>query len=157
MDERERATEQILKDGEERQVVGRLVLREERATVDVTREAAGSVEVRRVVTEREETVPITLYREVLEITVKDGGGRVLMNGEPLEPGRTYEIPISEERAEIRKQVYPFQEVIIAKELQRFTQDEQVTLRREELDVQHLNGAPSVPAADLPPRTDEPLR
>ncbi|WP_051935414.1 YsnF/AvaK domain-containing protein [Deinococcus sp. YIM 77859] len=150
MDERE--TGEVVRDSEGRQIVQRLVLHEERATVDVVREAAGSVEVRRVVTERQETVPITLYREVLEITVKDGGGQVLMNGEALEPGRTYEIPISEERAEVRKQVYPFQEVIIAKELRRFTQDEQVTLRREELDVQHLNVTP-----DATPRTNDSQR
>lgn len=141
MDDRERAGQAGQQDtaaDERREVVGQLVLHEERAKVEVLREQTGSVQIRRVVTERQETVPITLVSERLEITVIDGGGRVRMNGEELEPGRTYTIELSEERVQIHKEVYPLHEVIIAKQRETVTHTEQVTLRREELDVQRLD-------------------
>lgn len=123
----------------QREIVRRLTLHEERAEVQVTREQAGSVQIRRVVTERQEVIPVTLSTEHLEITVTDGVGRVLMNGEALEPGRTYEVLLSEERAEVQKQVFPVQEVTIAKQVQTFMHSEQLTLRREELEVEGLSG------------------
>ena len=43
-------------------------------------------------------VPVTLTTETLEITVKDGAGKVTLNGEVLEPGRTYEVLIHDEKA-----------------------------------------------------------
>ncbi|MEW6420992.1 MAG: YsnF/AvaK domain-containing protein [Deinococcota bacterium] len=153
MDEQERERQQAAETDERREVVGQLVLHEERAEVEVLRELAGTVQIRRVVTERQETVPITLISERLEITVTEGGGRVRMNGEELEPGRTYTVELSEERAQIHKQVYPFQEVTIAKQRETFTQTEQVTLRREELDVQRLD----VRGPDLPGSSDDSQR
>jgi len=120
-----------------RQIVEQLRLHEERAEVEVLRERAGQVQIRRVVVERQETLPVTLRRELVEITVKEGGDRVLLNGEELEPGRTYELEVYEERAEVVKRVYPFQDVTIAKQAQTFTHDEEVTLRREELDVHRV--------------------
>ncbi|TDE85435.1 YsnF/AvaK domain-containing protein [Deinococcus sp. S9] len=156
MNERERAGQAGQQDtatDERREVVGQLVLHEERAEVEVLREQTGSVQIRRVVTERQETVPITLVSERLEITVTDGGGRVVMNGEALEPGRTYTIELSEERVQIHKQVYPLQEVTIAKQRETVTHTEQVTLRREELDVQRLD----VRAPDLSSFSDDSQR
>ncbi|GAA5514866.1 hypothetical protein Dcar01_03629 [Deinococcus carri] len=144
MDEREREQQALdtagLAEGtERREIVERLVLHEERAEVEVLRDLTGAVQIRRVVTERQEVVPVTLTNEHLEITVTDGVGRVRMNGEVLEPGRVYTVELSEERAEVRKQVFPLQEVTIAKQRQTFTHSEQITLRREELDVQGLEG------------------
>ncbi|SMB91518.1 YsnF/AvaK domain-containing protein [Deinococcus hopiensis] len=130
--------ERLVERGEGRQILNHLVLHEERAQVEIERERAGQVVIRRVVTEREEVVPITLRREVVEITVTEGGnGSVVLNGEPLEVGRTYEFEMYEERAEVQKRVYPFQEITIAKQLQAFTQTENITLRREELDVEKV--------------------
>ena len=129
------STGRLAENGEGRQVLNRLVLHEERAQIEIERERLGQVQIRRVVTEREEVVPITLRREVVEITVTEGGnGSVLLNGETLEVGRTYEFEMYEERAEVQKRVYPFQEITIAKRLEAFTQTEQIALRREELDV-----------------------
>ncbi|MBB5233476.1 DUF2382 domain-containing protein [Deinococcus budaensis] len=121
---------------ETREIVERLRLHEERATVEVISEQLGAVTVRRVVREREEVVPITLHSEYLEITVQEGtGGRVTLRGEPLEVGRTYEVPLYEERAVIDKQIYPLSDVTIAKQARSYVQTERLTLRREELDVE----------------------
>ena len=76
-----------------------------------------------------------------------------MNGEALEPGRTYTIELSEERVQIHKQVYPLQEVTIVKQRETVTHTEQVTLRREELDVQRLD----VRAPDLSSSSDDSQR
>ncbi|WP_019588294.1 DUF2382 domain-containing protein [Deinococcus apachensis] len=129
-----------LREGNVREVVERLRLHEERALVEVVPENVGAVTVRRVVREREEVVPITLHSEHLEITVQqDTGGRVTMNGETLEVGRTYEVPLYEERALVEKRVYPFSDVTISKQARTYTQTERLTLRREELDVEDPQG------------------
>lgn len=125
---------------ETREIVERLRLHEERATVEVIPEQVGAVTVRRVVREREEVVPITLHSEYLEITVQEGtGGRVTLKGEALEVGRTYEVPLYEERAVIDKQIYPLSDVTIAKQARSYVQTERLTLRREELDVEDPMG------------------
>ncbi|WP_216319354.1 YsnF/AvaK domain-containing protein [Deinococcus aestuarii] len=123
-----------------RRVEGILRLHEERAVVEVVPEALAAVTIRRVLTQREEVVSIALGREHLEITVKEGqGGRVLMNGEALEVGRTYEIPVYEERAVIDRQTFPLSDVVIAKQRETYEQVERVTLRREELEVEDPQG------------------
>lgn len=123
-----------------RHVEGTLRLHEERAVVEVVPENLGAVTIRRVLTQREETVPITLGREHLEITVTEGsGGRVTMNGEVLEVGRTYEVALYEERAVIDKQTYPLSDVVIAKQRDTYQQVERLTLRREELEVEDPQG------------------
>ncbi|MDL2343134.1 YsnF/AvaK domain-containing protein [Deinococcus sp. MIMF12] len=126
--------------GERREVLERLRLHEERATVEVVPEAAGAVTIRRVVTERQENVPITLRSEHLEITVRDNtGGRATLNGEELEVGRVYEVALYEERALIDKQVYALADVTVAKEARTYTQTQEITLRREELAVDDPQG------------------
>ncbi|MEF2280053.1 YsnF/AvaK domain-containing protein [Deinococcus sp. YIM 134068] len=130
-------TEQI---SDFRKVVETLRLHEERAVVEVVPESLGAVTIRRVVTERQEVVPITLSSERLEITVREGvGGRVTMNGEVMEVGRTYEVPIYEERALINKEIFPLSDVTIAKQRETYKQVETLTLRREELDVEDPQG------------------
>ena len=113
----------------------RLVLHEERADVQVVREALGQVTVRKAVTEREEMIPVTLRSEVLEITVQPGAGRVIMDGRELEPGQTYTVELTTERAAVTKEVVPVSEVTLGKRVLEETRQETVTLRREVLDVQ----------------------
>ncbi len=116
-----------------------MTLHEERARVEVLREQVGSVSVRKVVRQREEVIPVTLTTEVLEITVKDGAGKVTLNGEALEPGRTYEVLVHDERAVVQKEVFAHSDVTLSKEARTYTHTEQVTLRREELDVNDPQG------------------
>lgn len=117
-----------------------LVLYEERAKVDVVRESAGAVTIRKVVTEREEMVPVTLRSECLEIVVQPGAGCVRMGGEQLQEGQTYQIELSTERASVQKEVVPISEVSFEKRTVSQDTQQTVTLRREVLDVedpQHL--------------------
>lgn len=136
--------------------VGRLQLLEERAQVQVLREGIGQVQVRKVLRERQEMVPVTLSSEVLEIvvtpvaqgaaahaaagSVTEGGAmgqgvsQILIDGKPLQVGQSYEIPLTEERVQVVKQVYPISEVLIRKQAQSTTHQETVMLRHEELEV-----------------------
>lgn len=124
----------LLAHDEGRAELNHLTLHEERARVEVLREQAGQVSIRKVVKEREEVIPVTLTTETLEITVKDGAGKVTLNGEVLEPGRTYEVLIHDERAVVQKEVFAVSDVSLNKEIRTYTHTENVTLRREELDV-----------------------
>lgn len=116
-----------------------LTLHEERAKVEVRREYAGTVSIRKVVKERQEVIPVTLTTEVLEITVQDGAGKVTLNGEELEVGRTYEILIQDEKAVVEKQVFALSDISLSKQTHTFTHTQEVTLRREELDVRDPQG------------------
>lgn len=120
--------------------LGRVRLHEERAQVDVQRVQAGQVQVRKVVRERQETLPVTLTSEYLEIIVNpEASGRVTMDGQVLEAGRSYEVLLTEERAQVTKQVFALSEVTVRKQVQTSTHQETVTLRREELDVVDAQG------------------
>lgn len=116
-----------------------LTLHEERARIEVLREQAGRVSIQKIVKERQEVIPVTLTTETLEITVKDGAGKVTLNGEVLEPGRTYEVLIHDEKAVVQKEVFALSDVTLHKETRTYTHTENITLMREELDVRDPQG------------------
>ncbi len=116
-------------------VVGQLRLLGERADVQVVREQAGVITVRTVLTEREVTLPVTLTTETLEISVREGAGRVFLGEQALLPGQTYTVTLTEERAEVVKTVVPLYDVTLTKRGQTHMHEETLTLRREVLDVQ----------------------
>lgn len=154
--------------------VGRLQLLEERAQVQVLREGIGQVQVRKVLRERQEMVPVTLSTEVLEIvvtpvaqgaaahaaagSVTEGGAmsqgvsQILIDGKPLQVGQSYEIPLTEERVQLVKQVFPLSEVLIRKQAQSTTHQETVMLRHEELEVLDEQGLARI-VDDLPGTDD----
>lgn len=130
----------------------KVTLHEERAKVEVLREQAGAVTIRKVLVERTENVPFTLTREVLQITVHAAPtgvsesaaalpvvGKVVLDGQELVPGQSYEFVIKDERAVVGKEVFAVSDVTLHKEVQQTTHTEQVTLRREELEVVDPNG------------------
>lgn len=127
-------------------------LHEERAKVEVLREQVGAVSIRKVLVERTEMVPVTLSREVLHITVHAAPtgtaeaaagtpvvGKVVLDGQELVAGQNYEFVIKDERPVVGKEVYAVSDVTLHKEMQQTTHTEQVTLRREELEVIDPNG------------------
>lgn len=116
-------------------VVGQLRLLEERAAVQVVREKVGEVTIRKVLTSREITLPVTLITETLEISVREGAGRVFLGEQALLPGQTYTVTLAEERAEVIKTVVPLYDVTLTKRGQTHVHEETLTLRREVLDVQ----------------------
>ncbi|MDV6376315.1 YsnF/AvaK domain-containing protein [Deinococcus arenicola] len=116
-------------------IVGQLRLLGERADVRVVREQAGVVTIRKVLTEREVTLPVTLTTETLKISVREGAGRVFLGEQALLPGQTYTVTLTEERAEVVKTVVPLYDVTLTKRGQTHMHEETLTLRREVLDVQ----------------------
>ncbi|WP_291431204.1 YsnF/AvaK domain-containing protein [Deinococcus sp.] len=126
--------DQYAQDRTANRLVTRLDLLEERASVQVIRDSVGGVTLRRVVREEEVLVPVTISREFLELTVKSGGGQIILDGVPLEAGRTYEVLLSEERAQIVKDVYAAQQVEVWKRTRTEQFQQSVTLGREVLEV-----------------------
>lgn len=123
----------------------KITLHEERARIEVIRQQIGGVTLHKVVQERVENIPVTLTREVLQITIHEGTevghiqGLVLADGQELVAGQTYEIPLSEERASIIKEVFPISRVDVSKQVIQAQHTEEITLRREELEVTDPNG------------------
>lgn len=141
MNEQDRDTldADIVRSAHSRTELDHLTLHEERAKVEVRREQAGAVSIRKVVRERQEVIPVILISETLEITVQDGAGKVRLNGEELEAGRTYEILIHDEKAVVEKEIFALSDVNLSKQTHTTTYSEEVTLRREVLDVRDPQG------------------
>lgn len=111
-----------------------LTLHEERSRVNLLREVYGSVTINKIVTEREELVPVMLRTERLEISIAPGAGEVMIDGVLLEPGRVHEVLLLEEKATIQKEVFPAVDVQIWKASRVVDHSETVSLRREVLEV-----------------------
>lgn len=111
-----------------------LTLHEERAQVAVERGAGAQVTFQKRVIEEEVQIPVTLKREILELTTAPEGGTVRFNGELLEPGRVYQITLTEERPVIAREVYPVEQIEISKEWLSEVREQTLTLGREVLDV-----------------------
>lgn len=107
----------------------RLRLHEERAVVQVLREAGGTVTLRRVVEEREERIPVTLRHEYLQIDVLPGAGQVRLGETLLDPG-THTVELLNERAVVGIEAVAVQDVVLHKRAIEETHQETVSLRRE---------------------------
>jgi stress response protein YsnF len=134
---------------------GIITLYEERAQIAVTGGLAAQVTLQKRIVEEEVQVPVTLQREVLELITSPEGGSVMLDGQLLEPGRVYQITLTEERPVISKQVYPVQQIAVRKEWISEVHQETVTLGREVLDISgpealiREEGAPSAVASPPP--------
>ncbi|WP_161883910.1 YsnF/AvaK domain-containing protein [Deinococcus alpinitundrae] len=111
-----------------------LTLHEERAQVAVERTVGAQVTVQKRIIEEEVQLPVTLKREILELTTAPEGGTVKFNGEWLEPGRIYQITLTEERPVIAREVYPVEQIEIRKEWVSAVHQQTLTLGREVLDL-----------------------
>ena len=132
---------------------GVITLYEERAQMAVTGGLVAQVTLQKRVVEEEVQVPVTLQREVLELITSPEGGSVMLDGQLLEPGRVYQITLTEERPVIGKQVYPVQQISVRKEWISEVHQETVTLGREVLDVsgpEHLIREEVGPVDSAPP-------
>ena len=119
--------------------VARLELLEERAEVEMRREIAGRVRVRREVEHRTETVTVELRTERLVVEVVQGSGDVLIDGVPLAPGETREIITYREEAYVEKRPVVAEEVRLLKRSVVEQQTLQVELGREVLHFVQADG------------------
>ncbi|AZI41386.1 DUF2382 domain-containing protein [Deinococcus psychrotolerans] len=111
-----------------------LTLYEERAQVAVERVSGRQITFQKRIIEEEVQIPVTLRREVLELTTALEGGTVKLNGELLEPGKTYQIILTEERPVVAREVYAVEQVEIRKEWISEVHQQTLTLGREVLDI-----------------------
>ena len=109
---------------------------EERLRVEKQEAELGAVEVRKVVTEEQQTVPVQLQREEVRVEKRDIPDRPLSaaDAETLFEGGTIRVPVRGEEAVVTKEAIVTGEVVIEKE--QVTQREQVTgtIRREQVEV-----------------------
>ncbi len=109
---------------------------EERLRVEKQEAELGAVEVRKVVTEEQQTVPVQLQREEVHVEKRDIPDRPLSaaDAETLFEGGTIRVPVRGEEAVVTKEAVVTGEVVIEKE--QVTQREQVTetVRREQVEV-----------------------
>jgi uncharacterized protein (TIGR02271 family) len=109
---------------------------EERLRVEKQEAELGAVEVRKVVTEEQQTVPVQLQREEVRVEKRDIPDRPLSaaDAETLFEGGTIRVPVRGEEAVVSKEAIVTGEVVIEKE--QVTQREQVTdtVRREQVEV-----------------------
>lgn len=112
----------------------RVPVAEERLTVDKREAELGEVEVRKTVTEEEQTVPVTLRRDEVHVEEVEVTDRPLREGEDAFKEETIRVPVRGEEAVVAKEAVVTGEVVVNKETT--TREEQVsgTVRKQHVDV-----------------------
>lgn len=119
-----------LEEGDEQ----RLTLREERLRIDKEEVEAGTVRVRKVVNEWEETLTVPRRAERLVLEVLPGSGAVTIDGREYGAGDVIEMPLYEEKITVVKETVISEDVTVRKESVEVEERVEETLRREELVV-----------------------
>lgn len=131
----------------------RVELREE--TLGAVKQAgqAGEVEVRKVVHEREQQVPVTLRHE--EVTIERHAVDRPVTGEITDmQDEVIRVPVYEETAELQKQARVREEVVIGKEAHQEQQTLAGTTRHEHLEVVETGDVRVTGDADMQTRTTQ---
>jgi uncharacterized protein (TIGR02271 family) len=112
----------------------RVPVAEERLTVGKRAAELGEVQVRKTVTEEQQTVPVTLQREEVRVQERDVPDRPLQPGDDAFKEGTIRVPVRGEEAVVAKEAVVTGEVVIDKT--RTTEQRQVsdTVRKQRVDV-----------------------
>jgi len=107
---------------------------EERLAVGKREAELGEVQIRKTVTEEEQTVPVTLRREEVNVEQVDVKDRPLRAGEDVFKEETIRVPVRGEEAVVAKEAVVTGEVVVNKETT--TREEQITdtVRKQHVDV-----------------------
>src|SRR5438067_7514401 len=107
---------------------------EERLNVEKREAELGAVELRKTVSEEQQTVPVELTREEAHVERVDAGDRPARPGEQLFEEGTIRVPVRGEEAAVQKEAVVTGEVVVGKE--RTTEREEVadTVRKERVEV-----------------------
>jgi len=113
----------------------RVPVAEERLNVGKREAELGEVQVRKTVTEEQQTVPVTLEREEVRVREHNIPDRPLKAGEDAFTEGTIRVPVRGEEAVVAKEAVVTGEVVIEKE--RTTEESQVsdTVRKQRVDVE----------------------
>jgi uncharacterized protein (TIGR02271 family) len=108
---------------------------EERLAVGKREAELGEVEIRKTVTEEQQTVPVTLRRDEVNIEEVDVADRPLSAGEDAFKEETIRVPVRGEEAVVAKEAVVTGEVVVNRETT--TREEQVsgTVRKQHVDVE----------------------
>jgi uncharacterized protein (TIGR02271 family) len=116
------------------QGAGRIPVAEERLNVETRPAELGAVQVRKTVTEEQQTVPVTLAREEVRVREVNTSDRPLQPGDDAFNEGTLRVPVRGEEAVVAKEAIVTGEVVVDKA--RTTEQRQVsdTVRKEHVDV-----------------------
>jgi uncharacterized protein (TIGR02271 family) len=112
----------------------RVPVAEERLNVEKRQAELGAVELRKTVTEEEQTVPVELLREEVRVERVDAGDRPVRPGEDLFREGTIRVPVRGEEAVVRKEAVVTGEVVVDKENTTERQEISDTVRKERVEV-----------------------
>lgn len=112
----------------------RIPVAEERLDVEKRETELGEVQLRKTVTEEEQTIPVELQREEVHVREVNTGDRPVQPGENVFQEGTISVPVRGEEAVVQKQAVVTGEVVLDKE--RITEQQNVsgTVRRERVEV-----------------------
>ena len=130
-----RGTSGAMREGELREGELRIPVAEERLTVGKREVELGEVDIRKTVTEEEQTESVTLRRDEVRVEEVDVADRPLRAGEDVFDEGTIRVQVRGEEAVVSKETVVTGEVVIDKEST--TRQEQVrgTVRKQHVDVE----------------------
>jgi len=108
---------------------------EERLTVGKREAEMGEVQVRKTVTEEQQTVPVTLQREEVRVQERDIADRPLQAGEEAFQEGTIRVPVRGEEAVVAKETVVTGEVVIDKTRTSEQREVSGTVRKQHVDVE----------------------
>jgi uncharacterized protein (TIGR02271 family) len=112
----------------------RVPVAEERLNVEKREAELGAVELRKTVTEEEQTVPVELLREEVRVERVDAGDRPVRPGEDLFQEGTIRVPVRGEEAVVQKEAVVTGEVVVGKERATERQEVGDAVRKERVEV-----------------------
>jgi len=107
---------------------------EERLDVEKREGELGTVDIRRHVTEEQQSVPVDLRREEVHVEERDVAERPLRAGEDVFQEGTIRVPVRGEEAAVSKEAVVTGEVAVTKEQTTEHQEIRDTVRRQDVDV-----------------------
>ena len=112
----------------------RVPVAEERLQVETREAELGAVEVRKTVTEEQQTVPVELEREEVRVERRDAGERPVRPGDEAFQEDTIRVPVRGEEAVVNKEAVVTGEVVLHKEQTTERQQVADTVRQEQVEV-----------------------
>ena len=112
----------------------RIPVHEERLDVEKCPTEVGEVQVRKTVQEEQQTIPVELRREEVNVERRDVDDRPASAGEGAFQEGTIRVPVRGEEAVVNKQAVVTGEVVVNKEQTTERQDVSGTVRRERIEA-----------------------
>jgi len=120
---------------------------EEQLNVEKRAGQLGTVDIRKTVTEEQQTVPVELRREEVQVEERDVADRPLRAGEDVFQEGAIRVPVRGEEAVVSKEAVITGEVVVSKDQTTERQEVRDTVRKQDIAVDQSQYREARPAAD----------